>query len=67
MKGTDTLQNLDFWGVRMARARPFTGKHEQGEAEHEQARANFGIFRFWCFEPDITDFVFIKENDTFQK
>ena len=57
MKGNDTLPNLDFGECARARARPFTNKHEQAEAEHEQARANFVIFRFWCFEPDITDFV----------
>ena len=34
-----------FWGVRTARARPFTGKHEQAEAEHEQARASTSKFR----------------------
>ena len=58
-----------FWGVRTARARPFTGKHEQAEAEHEQARANFGIFRFWVFRARYHRFCeeFIKENDTFQK
>ena len=57
-EGNWHIPKSGFWGVRTARARPFTGKHEQAEAEHEQARANFGIFRFWgCFEPDITDFV----------
>ena len=43
-----------FWGVRTARARPFTGKHEQAEAEHEQI---LEFSDFGCFEPDITDFV----------
>ena len=38
------------------RARPFTGK--QAQAEHEQARANFGEFSdFGRLESDITDFV----------
>ena len=58
-----------FWGVRTARARPFTGKHEQAEAEHEQARANFGIFRFWVLRARYHRFCeeFIKENYAFQK
>ena len=44
--------------MRTARARPFTGKHEQAEAEHEQARANFREFSdLGRLESDITDFV----------
>ena len=54
--------------MRTARARPFTGKHEQAEAEHEQARANFGIFRFGVFRARYHRFCeeLMEENDTFK-
>ena len=64
MKGNDTLPDLDFGEGARARARQFTCKHEQAQAEHEQARASTRkheqILEFSDFgrlEPDITDFV----------
>ena len=58
MKGNDTLPNMDFGEWARAQARPFMGKHEQAQAEHEQARANFREFSgFGRLESDITDFV----------
>ena len=49
---------MDFGEWARAQARPFMGKHEQAQAEHKQARANFNEFSDSGYlESDITDFV----------
>ena len=67
MKGTDTLQNLDFgeWErLEHGHSRASMSKQRLSTSKHEQI---LEFSDFGCFEPDITDFVFINENDTFQK
>ena len=45
---------MDFGEWARAQARPFMGKHEQAQAEHEQI---LEFSDFGRLEPDITDFV----------
>ena len=73
MKGTDTLQNLDFgeWErLQHGHSRVSMSKQRLSTSKHEQARANFGIFRFWAIRARYHRFCkefIIGTNDTFQK